>query len=289
MPNNKAPLVSIGMPVYNEESYILASITALLNQDYENIEIVLSDNGSTDKTSDICEEMARNHSNITFNKFDTNVGITKNFNYVLEQSHGKYFMWAAGHDLWSKNYISECVNMMLMNPLSVISFGSSQWIDQNDHIMDSRQFGWADTRGLDIISRYVYAFWGNMHPILGIIKRDKLIIKPAINTAGTDLILLCRLSLEGDFIHATKAHWSRREFREESSYKEKIQRYKSKEFKLISSKLDSLFPLARLPFELTKDIFSSSQSIPIKCSLFLLIAFMLPIRFIAGKLVNKRK
>lgn len=288
MSNLHKPLVSIGMPVYNEERYIRQSIEALLAQDYENIEILISDNGSTDNTGQICSDISSSSSNIIFNRFDKNVGITKNFNYVLENSTGEFFMWASGHDLWSPNYITECINLMTSYPKSVISFGSSQWVDQYNQIITARQFGWADTRGLDVFSRYVYAFWGNMHPILGIIKRDKLLEKPAINTAGTDMIMLCRLSLEGDFIHATQAKWSRREFREERTYKEKLKRYKSKEFGLISSKLDLLFPLARLPLELSKDIFSSKHSLSIKLSLLILIIFMLPIRFLAGKLVNKR-
>lgn len=288
MSNQDQPLVSIGMPVYNEEKYIRASIEALLAQDYENIEIILSDNASNDNTSSICKELADANSNITFHQFNVNVGITRNFNHVLENSSGEYFMWASGHDLWSTNYITECVKIMINNPQAVISFGSSQWIDQDSQIMQSRQFGWADTRGLDVFSRYIYAFWGNMHPILGVIKKEKLLEKPAINTAGTDMIILCRLSLEGDFTHATHAEWSRREFRDETTYKEKLKRYKSKEFGLIASKLDLIFPLARLPIELTKDIFSSKHTFLIKLSLFILIIFMLPIRFIAGKLVNKR-
>ena len=56
MKNEKFPLVSIGLPVFNGEKSLAQALDALLDQDYSNLEVIISDNGSTDRTSEICEE-----------------------------------------------------------------------------------------------------------------------------------------------------------------------------------------------------------------------------------------
>ncbi|MDW3096326.1 MAG: glycosyltransferase [Gammaproteobacteria bacterium] len=276
------------MPIYNEEKFVHESLTSLINQDYENLEIIVSNNASTDHTESICKQLAKKNKKIKYYTHDINYGISDNFNFVLEKSSGKYFMWASGHDLWSPNYISECVKLMESNPNAVISFGSSKWIDHDNNPIQDKQYGWIDTRGLDNLSRYVVTFWGNMHPILGVINRDKLAARNAIGAVGTDMVILCRLALIGDFIHAINAHWERREFRNELNYDDKIIRYKSKEFGLISSKIGKLFPLARLPIELFKDIIESNLTLYKKIVLAILLLLMLPFRYIAGKRTNSQ-
>lgn len=101
----KHPLVSIGMPVYNEAWFTTRSLEALVTQDYPCLELIISDNASTDGTSEIAQEFATRHEWIRYHRFDTNQGPAANFKYVLDQSTGKYFLWAAGHDLWSSNFI----------------------------------------------------------------------------------------------------------------------------------------------------------------------------------------
>ena len=197
------------------------------------------------------------------------------------------FMWASGHDLWSSSYISECVELLETNPTAIIAFGASQWIDQDGNSI-SRQFGWTDTRGLDLISRYVITFWGNMHPILGLINKNILALQPLQQIAGTDMIVLCRLCIAGDFVHATKANWCRREIRQESTYSDKLKRYSSDEYGLVKSSGKIITPLIKLPIELLKNIISSDQSILIKVLLSFLLISMLPTRYIAGKIVNTR-
>ena len=86
-----APLVSIGMPLYNEEKFLRQSLESLTSQDYANIEIIISDNHSTDGTQLICDEFTSRFKFISYNRFSVNKGIIKNFNYVLQHAKGKYF------------------------------------------------------------------------------------------------------------------------------------------------------------------------------------------------------
>ena len=89
----KKPLVTIGMPVYNGQLSIKKSIESVLSQTYENLEIIISDNSSTDSTSDICNEFLKEDERITFVRQNENMGQNWNFNFVLEKANGKYFVW----------------------------------------------------------------------------------------------------------------------------------------------------------------------------------------------------
>jgi len=283
LPNS--PLVSIGLPVFNEGRFIKQSLDALLQQDYKNIELIISDNASTDDTAQICQSYANKYSWIKYNRLKINQGPADNFNYVKEIASGQYFMWAAGHDLWSKNYISACVSLLESHPDAVIAYGSSHWINEDNESF-GREYGWVDTRGMDVIARYFTIFWGNMHPILGVIRKEMLNEYTLTNTVGVDLIILSHLILKGDFIHAVETSWSRREFRTESSHKDKIKRYQSKEYGLATSLLDKIFPLARLPLELSKAVMQSQQPLSVRLLILLLLLPSFPLRYISGKRIK---
>ena len=93
------PLVSIGLPVYNGDTSLRAALDCLLAQDYPNIELIISDNASTDTTPKICEEYSQNENRIKYFRSKENHGAIWNFNRVFELSAGKYFMWAAYDDI----------------------------------------------------------------------------------------------------------------------------------------------------------------------------------------------
>ena len=92
--------ISIGFPVYNGELFLKKALDSLLNQTYSNFELIISDNNSTDSTQRICQEYAKNDDRIRYIKQEKNIGPYPNFYFVLSQSKGKYFMWAAADDFW---------------------------------------------------------------------------------------------------------------------------------------------------------------------------------------------
>ncbi|HEY9297142.1 MAG TPA: glycosyltransferase, partial [Phormidium sp.] len=83
MARNK-PLVSIGMPVYNGDRYLRLALDSLLAQDYENFDLIISDNASTDKTQEICLEYAAKDSRIRYYRNQVNVGASENFKVVVD-------------------------------------------------------------------------------------------------------------------------------------------------------------------------------------------------------------
>jgi len=110
------PLVNIGIPVYNGQEKVEKALYSLLNQTYRNIQVLISDNASTDNTRDICERICAEDERVSYLRHPVNLGLTANFNAVLDRAQGDYFMWL-GHDDWlSENYIEACQEALDENP-----------------------------------------------------------------------------------------------------------------------------------------------------------------------------
>ena len=104
------PLVSIGCPVYNSEKTISRALQSLLSQTYPNIEIIISDNSSEDRTVDICNKYVEKYNRVTLSINKSNLGINKHFKIVYKKASGKSFMWAAADDFWAPEFIKTLVD-----------------------------------------------------------------------------------------------------------------------------------------------------------------------------------
>ena len=106
-PHKKAalPTVSIGLPVYNSETFIREAIDSLLKQTFIDFELIISDNASTDRTGAICHEYAARDKRVMYVRQSENIGATANFHFVLQEAVGEYFMWAAGDDKCEPTFI----------------------------------------------------------------------------------------------------------------------------------------------------------------------------------------
>lgn len=272
------PLVSIGMPIFNEERFLDASLHSLRNQDYPNLEIVISDNGSNDRTLEICERHAAEDARIRIVRFVENQGAPANFERALELAQGQYFMWAAGHDLWAPNLISECTALLEANQGACIAFGGSSWIGVEGESLP-RSSGWTDTRGLTPIARLFTIFWGNMHPFMALMRTAHLrACLPLVNMTGGDLVLLTDLALRGDFVHAAATTWYRREFRVVLNYEEKLKRYASPEVGISKSRFRRMFPLLSLPVALIRVVRRSRLSRIDKLAVLVVLIASFPLR-----------
>jgi len=115
--------VSIGMPVYNGSAYIRRALDSLLSQSFEDFELIISDNVSTDDTRDICQEYERNDPRVRYIRQKKNLGPIRNFDFVLNQSKGEYFMWAAHDDVWDSRFLETMVHVFAISDDSVIAVG----------------------------------------------------------------------------------------------------------------------------------------------------------------------
>ncbi len=114
------PLVSIGLPVYNGMPHLRIAVESLLKQTYPHLEIIISDNGSDDGTSEYCRALAQVHQHVHFVRNAENVGPAENFRLVLARAQGEFFMWAAHDDKWSDQFVSGLVESLLRAPAAVL-------------------------------------------------------------------------------------------------------------------------------------------------------------------------
>lgn len=123
--------MTIGLPVYNGERYLRRALDCLLAQDYGRFELLISDNASTDRTREICEEYAARDQRVTLNINDTNIGIIGNFQLVLDRARGKYFMWAAHDDEWAKTFVGAMVDELENHPDAAVAMSSVERVHEN--------------------------------------------------------------------------------------------------------------------------------------------------------------
>ena len=110
------PMVSVGMPVFNGDRKVASAIQDILAQTHQNFELIISDNDSADETEKICLTYAAQDKRIRYFRQTENIGATLNFKFVLEQSVGKYFFWAACDDARSIDFIEVNVAFLEANP-----------------------------------------------------------------------------------------------------------------------------------------------------------------------------
>ena len=111
--------MSIGLPVYNGERFLVEALESVLAQTFRDFELVISDNGSTDATEQICRRFAAGDARIRFLRSDSNRGAAWNFNTVFEHSRGAYFKWFAHDDLLAPDYLERCVERLAACDASV--------------------------------------------------------------------------------------------------------------------------------------------------------------------------
>ncbi len=92
------------------------ALDSLLAQTYDNLEILVSDNHSTDRTYEICKEYQEKDSRVSVCRNKSNVGIVENFRIVYRKARGEFFMWAAGDDLWKPEFLEALIKQMVKNP-----------------------------------------------------------------------------------------------------------------------------------------------------------------------------
>lgn len=100
------PLVSIGIPTYNRPIGLARTLDLITKQTYQNIEIIISDNATEGNLIEsIVEPFLKYDNRIKFFKQNENMGAAFNFKFVLDNSSGDYFMWAADDDYWTFDFI----------------------------------------------------------------------------------------------------------------------------------------------------------------------------------------
>ena len=124
-----SPRLSIGLPVYNGEKFIKESIDSLINQTFQNFEIIISDNSSTDATEQICKDYVTHDKRIKYYRQFENKGAPANFLKVLGLANGHFFMWAAADDKFENNHLENLIQALESDNKASVAMSSAKIID----------------------------------------------------------------------------------------------------------------------------------------------------------------
>ncbi len=118
-----APAVSIGLPVYNGARFLAQAFDSLLGQTYRDLELIVSDNASTDETAAICADYAARDSRVRYIRQPVNIGAPRNWSFVVTVARGRYFKWASCNDRCTENMLERCLAVLEQQPQAVLCYG----------------------------------------------------------------------------------------------------------------------------------------------------------------------
>ncbi len=137
---NAVPRLSIGLPVYNGEKYLAESLDALLGQSYEDFELIISDNASTDDTAGICRRFEMQDSRIRYVRQPRNIGAAPNHNFLFRQSRGELFKWVSADDLYARDLLQRCIDTLDEHPDVVLAHSWTAAIDSAGSVTQSLEY-----------------------------------------------------------------------------------------------------------------------------------------------------
>jgi len=206
------PKVTVGLPVYNGERHLREAIESILGQSMGDLQLLISDNASTDGTPDIVSAYAAKDARVRTHRNPTNIGLAANFNLVFQLSDTPYFRWASSDDVTLPDFLGQCVACLDEHPDVVLAYTKTRFIDDEGRPVDKRDLG-LDLSSDDPADRFrkILEAGSWVNAILGVIRSDALAktnLLPAYSSG--DYGLLGELCLFGKFRELPESSFLRR-------------------------------------------------------------------------------
>lgn len=126
-----ASLVSVILPVFNREQFLVEAIESVLGQTYENFELLISDNCSTDSSFEIINRFAKLDSRIKHSRHGHNIGCAANYNSLIAKASGKFIALFGSDDIFEPSSIENLVLALESNPSAVLATGARNILDSS--------------------------------------------------------------------------------------------------------------------------------------------------------------
>lgn len=214
-----SPLVTVGVPVYNGERYLAEAIESILAQGFVDLEVIISDNGSTDGTASICRHYAQLDRRIRYVRNEQNMGAAFNYNRLVDLARGRYFKWMAHDDRCAPDLIGACVALLEREPAVALCYTPTTFIDETGRLLRTIRdgFHFRDPRPSERFRRFLPLARGWMNPVFGVYRIDVLRQTQRIgNYPSSDMILIADIALRGEIHELPTSLFFRREHREMS-------------------------------------------------------------------------
>jgi GT2 family glycosyltransferase len=206
------PVVTVGLPVYNGAQFLEAALDSLLAQSFRDFEIVISDNGSDDRSPQICERYAAQDSRIRYVRHDANRGAAWNHNFVIAEARGRFFRWHHADDVCGPQHLQHCVAVLEADPGVVLAYPRTLLIDSGSQVTGPYE----DRLHLAEAAPHVrlHQLLANVYlcnPVLGLIRTDALRQTALLGYyLRSDHVLLAELAMSGRWAEVSEALLYRR-------------------------------------------------------------------------------
>jgi glycosyltransferase involved in cell wall biosynthesis len=200
------------MPVYNGEAYVAQSLDSMLAQTFGDFELLISDNASTDATTEICRGYAARDARICYQRNDVNVGPNRNFNLLVQKARGKYFKLANADDLCAPGLLAQGVAVLDREPDVILCYARTRLIDAEGNSLGDYDDN-LDLRSSSAVTRFLGALGAvrMVNVLQGVIRREELsktgLLAPR---PDSDVLLLVELALRGQFYELPERWFFRR-------------------------------------------------------------------------------
>lgn len=226
--NAKRPRVSVALPVYNGEKYFAEALESALAQTFQDFEIIICDNASTDSTPEICRKYVERDPRVSYHRNEVNRGIHRNFTLAAGLSRAEYFMWLSHDDKLAPEFLERCVTALDLEPGAVLAYPKAIDIDHQGKPIAYKE------QSLNVSSakaperfREMIRMEHNCEASLGLIRGDVLRRTAVLgNYADADRVLLAELALYGYYFRVPEFLFLHREHeqRETNVYPNRFQR-----------------------------------------------------------------
>lgn len=189
--------VSVGLPVYNGEHGIHKAIRSLLCQSHKNLEIVISDNASTDGTKEICSDYCGKDARLRYIRQSSNRGPVANFKTVLELANGEYFMWLGHDDELSPTYIEECLQYFLTTQGAALVAGQAIYERDGTEVYRGKEINICDASGAERLISY-YRSVSDNGTFYGLMRRENLLQCQFRAVMGSDWLNIAAIAFTGN-------------------------------------------------------------------------------------------
>jgi hypothetical protein len=207
--DHDAPLVSIGIPTFNRAAGLRRAAASALGQTHRHLELVISDNGSSDETPDVCARLAASDQRVRVIRHPANRGPIANFNAVIDAFRGEYAVLLADDDWLDADYVSRCLSVIRTSADHALVAGVPRYHLDGRAVREGDQTELLDDRPSTRMRRYLRRVDDN-GIFYGLSRTEQLRRSaPMPDVLGADWLLVAGLAFAGKVRTLSETHVNR--------------------------------------------------------------------------------
>ncbi|NUT50002.1 MAG: glycosyltransferase family 2 protein [Saccharothrix sp.] len=209
-------LVSICLPTRNGEQRIEKAVRTVLAQDHADLELVISDNASTDGTEELCRSLAAADSRIVYHRHDANVGLLNNFVFAARHARGELFRWMGDDDHLEPHCVSRGVKEFQADPRlllvsSQVAYTGAAGVTESAPYAGTGLSSDDPVVRLREMLRMLNESYHALDPLYSMMRREPVVALARRNMLKEDEVFACKLALAGPWTHIPEVlahrHW----------------------------------------------------------------------------------